>query len=505
MFVAQTKWCFHPSRFKELDKAGVWHPEKMPKDKEYCVDSVAANTKLFSPHGGLAARVGTSLLLPPGISPAVDALERKLGVELGLPPANGWSNQLLSYEKKQGYNAHVDCMEEAGVRFKDDDPYPEFDRAVTTLIYLTNVTEGGGTYFPRLDVVVKPEAGALLIWNNLRPDDRCSMQTQHLARPVVKGRKIAFQKWYHYRAAPEDLVLEGAQDNVVCEPSDCRLYNFPKRVKAAMQEFDRAMSVRSTLSPWDAIRIMVNALSYQRSFLRAARQLGHEVVSVLESAPDTLYTVPLRAAELVRRSVVLLKELSDYFHTLEDGNGHSPRTHVPEIRSFIVDIELHCERLGIELDIDDGEGSEPDDAAAAGDANDNALQKWLKGLYPSASPVADPVVPVDKSEAESCDAAEEFEDYNFECMEECEEECGESDDLCYGDCYSACTAGLDCEERCEGTCGDEEECIEVCYSACLDIAECEDDCDEACGDDDFCYDECSERCPEEVEAATRGT
>lgn len=54
---------------------------------------------------------------------------------------------------------------------------------------LEHVEEGGGTAFPFLGLLVKPEKGSLLFWYNLHASGHEDYRTKHAACPVLKGSK----------------------------------------------------------------------------------------------------------------------------------------------------------------------------------------------------------------------------------------------------------------------------------------------------------------------------
>jgi prolyl 4-hydroxylase len=61
------------------------------------------------------------------------------------------------------------------------------------------VEEGGETAFPRLGIAVKPKKGQAILWPSVMNENPESIdrRTDHEAKPVVKGLKIAANSWIH--------------------------------------------------------------------------------------------------------------------------------------------------------------------------------------------------------------------------------------------------------------------------------------------------------------------
>ncbi|XP_030243205.1 probable prolyl 4-hydroxylase 7 [Drosophila navojoa] len=68
------------------------------------------------------------------------------------------------------------------------------DRMATILIYLNDVTRGGGTIFPRAKQAVHPEKGKLILWYNMNSNLDFEINSLHGACPVLIGRKIGNDK-----------------------------------------------------------------------------------------------------------------------------------------------------------------------------------------------------------------------------------------------------------------------------------------------------------------------
>jgi hypothetical protein len=72
-------------------------------------------------------------------------------------------------------------------------------RLYTFFLYLSDVEEGGGTYFTKLDMEVKPKAGRAVLWPSVKNENPMARdgRTHHEARPVIKGKKFAANAWLH--------------------------------------------------------------------------------------------------------------------------------------------------------------------------------------------------------------------------------------------------------------------------------------------------------------------
>jgi prolyl 4-hydroxylase len=121
----------------------------------------------------------------------VQRLNKRIEEITGIPQQNYESLQLLKYTRGQEYRLHHDI--------ESDDVYSTAGARILTFFIYLNDVEGGETYFPTLDLKVKPKKGSAILWphvlndNVMKRDDR----TYHAALPVVKGTKFAANAWVH--------------------------------------------------------------------------------------------------------------------------------------------------------------------------------------------------------------------------------------------------------------------------------------------------------------------
>ncbi|XP_067619708.1 prolyl 4-hydroxylase subunit alpha-2 isoform X2 [Eurosta solidaginis] len=100
--------------------------------------------------------------------------------------------QVTNYGIGGHYEPHFDF-------FIENQTYTEGNRIATGIFYLSEVEEGGGTAFPHLRVLVKPEHGSVLFWYNLHRSGEPDFRTRHAACPVLKGSKWIGNIWVRER------------------------------------------------------------------------------------------------------------------------------------------------------------------------------------------------------------------------------------------------------------------------------------------------------------------
>ncbi|XP_060071988.1 prolyl 4-hydroxylase subunit alpha-1-like [Ylistrum balloti] len=105
--------------------------------------------------------------------------------------------QVLNYGSGGMYNPHVDPLQ--GTQ-SPDYLVGSGDRLATWMFYLSSVTAGGATVFPRLRVRIPVVEGAAAFWFNLVDDGRVDQRTVHAGCPVLLGSKWVANKWIHSNA-----------------------------------------------------------------------------------------------------------------------------------------------------------------------------------------------------------------------------------------------------------------------------------------------------------------
>ncbi len=127
--------------------------------------------------------------------PAVRDLEDRLFSLNGIDPDHGEPVQGQRYDVGQEFKPHTDYFEPGGPDFEKFCSVAG-NRTWTFMIYLNDVSSGGGTRFKTIKKTFQPETGTLVCWNNKRADGRFNPNTLHHGMKVRKGLKYVITKWY---------------------------------------------------------------------------------------------------------------------------------------------------------------------------------------------------------------------------------------------------------------------------------------------------------------------
>lgn len=127
--------------------------------------------------------------------PFVKKINRRLNDLMGIEPEYGETIQGQRYMPGQEFKDHHDWFH-PNTNYWDFEMSRGGQRAYTAMVFLNTVEEGGTTDFTELEISIEPRPGVLLLWNNADADGLPNRKTLHAGRPVVKGAKYVFTKWY---------------------------------------------------------------------------------------------------------------------------------------------------------------------------------------------------------------------------------------------------------------------------------------------------------------------
>jgi len=136
-------------------------------------------------------------------------LLRKVTLLTGKPAEHCELPQVGRYLPSQQYMQHFDAFDlstEDGLRFAANGG----QRTVTVLIYLNNVSRGGATRFPALNLEVQPRQGMALVFFPATIDGLLDKMALHAALPAV-DTKFVSQVWIrqsNYNGEPSKRLTQ---------------------------------------------------------------------------------------------------------------------------------------------------------------------------------------------------------------------------------------------------------------------------------------------------------
>ena len=130
--------------------------------------------------------------------PLAADINARLCALMGLDPLHGEPLQGQRYAVGQEFKLHTDYFEPLGIDYQRYCSVAG-QRTWTAMIYLNEPEAGGATRFKRINKIVTPEIGKLLMWNNLMPDGTGNGDTLHQGMKVRAGTKYILTKWFRER------------------------------------------------------------------------------------------------------------------------------------------------------------------------------------------------------------------------------------------------------------------------------------------------------------------
>ncbi|MCM3586619.1 2OG-Fe(II) oxygenase [Mesobacillus maritimus] len=133
-------------------------------------------------------RTSSSTFLQEGENDVVSRIEKRISAIMNIPEEHGESLQILNYKIGQEYKAHYDFFKSTGQGVSNP-------RISTLVMYLSDVEEGGETYFPKLGLSVSPQKGMAVYFEYFYNNETLNNLTLHGGAPVVIGDKWAATQW----------------------------------------------------------------------------------------------------------------------------------------------------------------------------------------------------------------------------------------------------------------------------------------------------------------------
>lgn len=139
--------------------------------------------------------------------PFVKGISRKIDDVLGMEAPYGETIQGQRYAPGQEFKPHNDWLY-TDQHYWIGEEKNGGQRSWTAMVFLNDVEEGGDTHFTAAGLAIKPQTGALLLWNNALPNGDPNEGTMHAGTPVTKGKKYVLTKWYRARQIPSHPDLQ---------------------------------------------------------------------------------------------------------------------------------------------------------------------------------------------------------------------------------------------------------------------------------------------------------
>ncbi|XP_078175294.1 putative prolyl 4-hydroxylase 6 isoform X1 [Carex rostrata] len=207
---------FNPSKSKQIS----WHP-RVSIYEDFLSDRECEHLISLA-HGGIekplvvdsSASTGMQRTISTGKKFLVNSeqdeilskIEERISLWTLLPKDHGGGIQVWHYGVNDSYGPHFDFYE-------NNEDKPGGNRVATVLIYLSNVTRGGETNFPKSQTTglkdesfsecasagyaIKPVKGSAVFFFNLNLDSTPDNSSLHQSCKVLEGAKWSATKYFH--------------------------------------------------------------------------------------------------------------------------------------------------------------------------------------------------------------------------------------------------------------------------------------------------------------------
>ncbi|MFC5543111.1 2OG-Fe(II) oxygenase [Ureibacillus suwonensis] len=119
----------------------------------------------------------------------VRRIEKRVASIVGIPVEHAEGLHILNYKPGQEYKEHFDY-------FAATSRAASNNRICTFVLYLSDVEDGGETYFPKLGLKVYPKKGMAVYFEYFYNDQTLNELTLHAGLPVVTGEKWIATLWF---------------------------------------------------------------------------------------------------------------------------------------------------------------------------------------------------------------------------------------------------------------------------------------------------------------------
>jgi prolyl 4-hydroxylase len=158
------------------------------------IDAGAVPSTLYKGTEQEGFRTSSTFYFGPGDTAAL-AIDRRINQVLGLRDGNAEPMQGQRYFAGQQFKPHHDFFHTTESYWRKEGPNGG-QRTWTAMVFLNEPVAGGVTDFPQVGIGIRPVAGMMLIWNNMKADGTPNHKTLHAGTPVTAGAKYIITKWF---------------------------------------------------------------------------------------------------------------------------------------------------------------------------------------------------------------------------------------------------------------------------------------------------------------------
>jgi len=160
-----------------------------------------------------AGRTGSNCWIPFEDDLKLHSICNSISEYVQIPLEHCENLQLIHYKSDQEYRPHFDAFDLKSERGKRCTKKGG-QRITTALIYLNEVNQGGGTIFPKLDIIVEPKIGRIVIFDNTIGSNLMPHPLSlHGGLPVTEGEKWAVNLWFRKLSIQHSLNPEKLSEN----------------------------------------------------------------------------------------------------------------------------------------------------------------------------------------------------------------------------------------------------------------------------------------------------
>ncbi len=155
-----------------------------------------AQVSRFGANAPSEKRTGSVAWVKHDQTPIVRGLVKRVSNLVGVSTNHAESLQVVHYGETQEYRPHYDAWDINSAKGREKTAVGG-NRAVTVLMYLNEVDEGGATSFPNLGIEVEAIPGRMCIFHDLYVDSsERHVDSLHGGTPVLAGEKWACNLWF---------------------------------------------------------------------------------------------------------------------------------------------------------------------------------------------------------------------------------------------------------------------------------------------------------------------